>query len=124
MSRRFLLFLVAGAANTAFGYAAFGALIRFGAGPTLAVLGSTAAGILFNFRSFGAVFGGADPHRFLPFVAVYAGLFAANVALLHALIAGGLSPMIAQALAVPPLAILSFLLMRGFVFARVAAPGV
>ena len=121
--RRFALFLVAGAINTCFGYAAFSALILLGARPPLAVFASTVAGILFNFRSLGMVFGDRGSRRFVRFVAVYAVLFAINVALLRALAAGGLGPLVAQALALPPLAILSFLLMRGIVFAPASLRG-
>ena len=116
--RRFGLFLLAGGANTAFAYAAFATFILLGLRPALAAFGSTIAGILFNFRSFGLVFQDRDPRRFARFLAVYALLFVLNLALLRLLIGGGLPALAAQAFALPPLAILSFLLMRGFVFAQ------
>jgi putative flippase GtrA len=118
--RRILLFLAAGVANTLFGYAAFGTLILVGLAPGVAVAGSTIAGILFNFRTFGMVFAETDPRRFLRFLTVYGLLFALNLALLRLLMAAGLHALVAQGVALPPLAILSFLLMRAFVFAHLS----
>jgi len=115
--RRVVLFLLAGAANTLFGYIAFGALILAGLHHAVAVAGSTIAGILFNFQTFGLVFADTDPRRFLRFVGVYALLFALNVGLLNLLVGAGLHALLAQALVVPALATLSFLLMRSLVFA-------
>ena len=116
--RQIFLFLVAGAANTLFGYVVFGALMLIGLSPAPAAVAAAIAGILFNFRTFGMVFADRDPRRFLRFVGVYAALIALNVVLLHVLIGAGLHALVAQALVLPVFATLSFLLMRGFVFAR------
>ena len=56
IDRRFLRFLVAGGVNTGFGYIAYGALVLSGIVPQIAVIGSTMAGICFNFLTTGMVF--------------------------------------------------------------------
>jgi putative flippase GtrA len=116
--RQIFLFLVAGAANTLFGYAVFSALVLVGLSPAPAAAVAAIAGILFNFRTLGMVFADRDPRRFLRFVGVYALLIALNLVLLHLLIGAGLHALVAQALVLPLFATLSFLLMRGVVFAR------
>jgi putative flippase GtrA len=119
--RRILLFLAAGAVNTLFGYAAFAALILLGIRPAAATIGAAVAGILFNFRTFGMVFADPDPRRFVRFVAAYVLLIALNLLLLRLLTAAGLHVLVAQGVTLPPIAILSFLLMRGFVFAPMSS---
>lgn len=117
LSGTFVRFLGAGLLNTAFGYAAYALLILAGAPVWGAVGGATLLGIVFNFLSYGGlVFGSARADRLPRFIAVYAFLYLFNVALTHLLMAWGSSALLAQALLVPFLAALAFILMRSLVF--------
>jgi putative flippase GtrA len=114
---RFLRFLVVGGMNTAFGYACFAALVWAGLHYTLALLLATIAGVLFNFKTTGAlVFGSSDTRLLWRFIAVYAVVYTANLAALALLQAAGIHALTAQALLVLPIAVASYLLNRHFVF--------
>jgi len=114
-----LRFIAVGLLNTAFGYAMFAVLIRLGvpAGPALVV--ATLLGIAFNFQTSRRLVFRAHG-RWLRFLAVYGFVLAVNWALLRAARAEGIGPLWAQAALVLPLAALSFLGQRLFVF---NAPG-
>lgn len=113
----FLRFLGTGLLNTAFGYISYALLILVGAPIWVAVGGATLLGVVFNFFSYGKlVFGPPSLDRLPAFMAVYAFLYGLNVALVHLLLANNLDPFMAQALVLPLLAALAFLLMRFFVF--------
>lgn len=115
---KFLKFLAVGGLNTLVGYGLFAGFILMGAPSFTALAGSTMLGVLFNFKSIGKlVFRSGDPRRLPRFVAVYAVQFLVNLGGLHALQAAGLSPLVAQLILLPLLAIGSFLAMRRFVFA-------
>lgn len=116
---KFLGFLAVGGLNTAFGYAAFAAALFAGLRPEIAVVVSTIAGILFNFQSFGTLFGSRAATRFPRYLLTYGALLAANIGLLKALMAIHIHPLIGQGIAVLLLAPVSFLMMRRFVFAGI-----
>lgn len=110
-------FLGTGLLNTAFGYAAYALLVLSGAPVWGAVAGATLMGITFNFFSYGGlVFGSSGLDRLPRFVAVYALVYAINVALTKLLMSWGLGPLLAQAVLVPFLAVLAFTLMRSLVY--------
>ena len=114
---RFAIFIAVGVLNTLVGYALFAGLILLHASPPLAAIGSTGLGILFNFQSIGRLVFSNVSGRILPrFVAVYAVQYAVNLVLLHALSQVGLGALVGQALIAPFLALLTFLLMRRYVF--------
>lgn len=69
----FIKFILVGILNTAFGYFVFAALLYFGLHYTLAVVLSTIAGVLFNFKTTGKlVFKNNNNKLIFKFVAVYA----------------------------------------------------
>lgn len=69
----FVKFILVGILNTAFGYLVFAALLYFGLHYTLAVVLSTIAGVLFNFKTTGTlVFKNNNNKLIFKFVAVYA----------------------------------------------------
>jgi putative flippase GtrA len=114
---RFARFLAVGLLNTAFGYACFAALLWAGLHYTLALLLATVAGVLFNFKTIGAlVFGSSNARLLWRFVLVYALIYTANVTSLALLQRAGLHALAAQAALLLPLAVASFLLNRRFVF--------
>jgi putative flippase GtrA len=115
----FSRFGVVGLANAAFGYAVFAGLLLAGADPGVALGSANAAGVAFNFQtSRRLVFRSAG--RVLRFVAVYGIVLAVNWLALSAFRAFGLSELIAQALLVLPIALMSFLGQRVFVFGPAA----
>ena len=110
-----LRFLLAGLANTAFGYAVFALLLAIGAGPLAALVLGAMAGAAFNFQtSTRLVF--RSPARALRFFSVYAVVLALNWAALRASHRAGLGNLEAQALLSLPIAAISFLAQRFFVF--------
>lgn len=120
--RRFALFLAIGGLNTLVGYLLFSALVFAGWGQSAAVAGATVLGILFNFQSIGRLVFRDGRLKLLPrFLGVYALHFLSNTGLLALLTRNGVAPLLAEALILPVLAVVSFLLMRRFVFAAVPA---
>ena len=115
--RLFVRFGVVGLLNAGFGYAVFALLIRGGIWPSVALIGAAVAGTLFNFQtSRRLVFRSrGDAVRF---VGVYAVVLAVNWSALFALRRWGLPDLESQALLTLPIAALSFLGQRRFVFGR------
>lgn len=121
LDRRFISFLFAGGVNTLFGYAVFSALVLLGLIPHVALIGSTVAGVLFNFLTTSAVFQSRDPRLLPRFLAVYAAMLGLNMILLEIAMRAGLGPLLAQAI-VLPIFTLTFLAMRRFVFMAPTEP--
>jgi putative flippase GtrA len=122
IDRRFFRFLIAGGVNTLFGYAAYGALVLAGIVPHVAVIGSTIAGVLFNFLSTGTVFGARDARLLPRFAIAYGLMLALNMVLLDLCLRVGLGPFAGQGVAVAILCPLNFLVLRRFVFAAPPEP--
>lgn len=116
ISRRFVMFLVAGGINTLFGYTVFALLVWLGTPNTPAVVLSTAIGILFNFKTFGKVFAASGLARLPHFAGIYAVNMVVNAALLHILTRAGMGAYLAEALIIAALAPCLFLAMRNLVF--------
>ncbi len=115
--RQFIKFLIVGGFNTLVGYAIFTGFILASTPSTVAVIGTTVIGALFNFASTGWIVFRSSETTLLPrFMVVYAGQCVVNVAMLRALELTGVTPLMAQALLIPLLTILSFVAMRQFVF--------
>ena len=111
----FLRFGVVGLLNAAFGYAVFALLVLAGVWPGAALVVGAAAGVAFNFQtSRRLVFRSAG--RALRFVAVYGVALTLNWVMLRALQEFGLSDLVGQALLVLPIAVVSFLGQKMFVF--------
>lgn len=114
---RSLRFLAVGLLNTFFGYSVFYIAVAVTKHSLLALTISTLAGVAFNFFSIGAlVFRSLDRRLIWRFLGVYGVVFAVNAIALCALETLGLNSSLAQALLLPGLAILSYLLNRDFVF--------
>jgi putative flippase GtrA len=109
-------FLAAGALNTCFGYAAFALFLWLTGSKELAVLLSTAAGIAFNFGTYGTVFARNGFGRLPHFIAFYLLLLAANILLLRLLAGAGMNPYFAQAIIIVLVTPISFVTMRALVF--------
>jgi len=109
---RFARFLGVGVLNTAFGYAAYAALVLGGLGPQPALAVAFAIGILWNYATHARlVFGTAGLGRIVPYAGAYGLIYGLNALALGTALRAGLAPLVAQALLVLPMACLSFLLI-------------
>lgn len=112
-----LRFLVVGAGNTLFGYGLFAFFLWLGWHYSVAAALATVLGVLFNFKTTGAlVFRSHDHSRIVYFVLVYAVIYVLNVAGLAFLGWQGLNAYWSGLVLVLPLALLSFGLNKRFVF--------
>ena len=119
MDDRLVRFLFVGGLNALFGYSMFALGLLIGLSPELALLAATVLGILFNFVTTGRLVFGTANRQLLPrFVLVYGLVYGLNAAVLRVLILTGLSPFLAQAVLVPASAVVTFLLMKTFVFSE------
>lgn len=114
---QFARFLAVGVLNTAFGYGCFALFLWLGLHYSLALLLATVLGILFNFKSTGSlVFRSRDNRLLARFVGAYALVYACNVTAVGLLVKSGLSPQVAGAITLLPMAVLAFVLQKRFVF--------
>jgi len=117
--RQFHRFIAVGFLNTLVGYGLFAFFIYLGMHYPLAVLFSTILGVLFNFKSIGIlVFRNPDNRLIFRFFGVYTLLYILNVALIALIKTMETNDYIAGALALGPIAFLSFLLNKYHVFCR------
>ncbi|NCR10221.1 MAG: GtrA family protein [Microcystis aeruginosa LG13-11] len=120
---KFARFLLVGVLNTLFSYFLYGTLILIGLDYKYAVLLATILGVLFNFQTTGRlVFGSKNNKLIFRFVLVYVATFLLNVEALRVVDAMNINieqktkMLIAGAILVFPLAVISFVLMKLFVF--------
>lgn len=114
---RFLKFLVVGVVNTLFGYSMFALFIWLGITYSIALILSTVAGVLFNFKTIGQlVFSNRDNALLIRFIGVYTIIYFVNLYSLKALLGLHWNVYVASALLVVPMAILSFILNKTLVF--------
>lgn len=117
MTRTFVAYILVGILNTAVGYSLFALFIFLELHYSLAVLLSTVLGILFNFKTIGKiVFKSSDNRLIFRFFAVYAVTYLLNVAGLWLLKGFQLDMYRAGAVMLLPMAVVSFMLHRKFVF--------
>jgi putative flippase GtrA len=110
-------FFLTGTVNTAFSYAVYAAFIYAGAGYALASAASMAGGILFSYQTASSLVFRGPHRRSLPrYVLCYLVVYGFSVALLAMLDSFGTDPYLAGLLVAVPSAILSFALLKRFVF--------
>jgi len=113
----FARFLVVGAVSTSFSYGVYVVLAFTGLNYALANLGALMAGILFSFKTQGRfVFRNRDRSLFWRFVLCWASIYAANVWFITQALRMGLNKYAAGAVAIPAIAVLSFVVQRYVVF--------
>jgi putative flippase GtrA len=113
-----LRFVVAGGLNTLFGFVVYAAIILLGAPTWAALLVGMLAGTVFNFFTIGGyAFRQLSMRRFPLFVACYLCVYAVNLALIGWLAPRAGGPLAGQALALVPMALLSYVLMSRVAFA-------
>lgn len=110
-------FLFTGAVNTAFGYGIYAACIYLGAGYPIASGVTIVCGILFSYKTTSTlVFGRGYRGSLARYIASYAVLYLFSVLFLKTLDEFGTNPYLAGILVAPPCAVLSFALLKLFVF--------
>ena len=115
--RQFLRFLAVGLLNTAFGYGVFAGLILLGVPPIPALVVAYVLGVSFNFvTTRRLVFNRTGYGSLGRFILAYVVIYFFNLALYQLLATMGASPLLAQALCLPPVAVFSFLLFKFQVF--------
>lgn len=115
----FIRYLLVGGLNTAFGYSVFALLVFVGLHYSIALFFATAAGVFFNFKTFGSlVFGQSDCRLIWRFLAVYGFLYAVNVFLVLLLLPLLHNVYAANALATIFNATLGFYLNRRYVYEK------
>jgi putative flippase GtrA len=117
LDSRFIRFVLVGVLNTVFGYAVFAVFILLDLHYAVAALLSTICGVLFNFKTTGRlVFGSRDNSLLVRFFGVYAITYVLGVLYLRVSTAYQWNILIAAAVMMPPMAVVSYTLNRVFVF--------
>lgn len=109
-----------GGLNTIFGYLTYAFFVYLIKNPYVSVVLATLVAVLFNFRTYGSlVFKSKDTSRLYRFFAVYLSMMMLQIILLKILISIGVSDSyVAGGILTLPMALLSFLFMRKYVFGR------
>lgn len=116
-SVRFFRFIFIGGVNTLFGYSVYSLLILLNIHYAIASLVSTILGILFNFNTTGKiVFRTNNSKLIFKFFGVYGITYIFNLAFLKIFNTLHVNMVIAGAILVLPIAILSYVLNKTFVF--------
>lgn len=120
LNAQIIKFILVGILNTAFGYSLFALFIYLGLYYPLAVLFSTILGVLFNFKTIGKlVFGSSDNGLIFRFALVYVITYLLNIFFLWLFKKFGFENMYINGFVLLiPLATVSFLLNKFFVFRR------
>lgn len=114
---RLLRFLLVGLLNAAFGYGCFAVFLYLGMHYSAALLLATILGVIFNFKSTGAlVFGSKNNKLIFRFMAGYGVVYGANVTGIAVLNLLGMSPYLAGIVLIVPMALLSFFINNRYVF--------
>lgn len=110
-------FVVTGGVNTAFGYGIYATCIYLGAGYAIASGVSIVCGVLFSYKTTSAmVFGRGYRGSLARYVGSYVIVYAFSLLILKTMDALGINAYLAGLLAAPPCAVLSFALLKLFVF--------
>jgi len=116
--RKFIKFLFVGGINTLFSYVIYALCVTIISRATLSLFISYVIGIMFNFQTTGRiVFKNSDNSLIYKFFGCYILTFLINRYALSTLVdTMGLNKYLSQALLVFPIAMVSFLLLKNFVF--------
>lgn len=117
VDRKFMKFLFVGVMNTAFGYFIYALFLTLHASHNIALTIQYILGVLWNFKTTGViVFKNRDNTRIVRFFLSYVFTYSINLVCLNALVALDVNKYLAQAIMVLPIAVLSFLIFKKFVF--------
>jgi len=114
-----LRFLFVGGINTLFGYGVFAFFILMGLHYTIAALLGQICGVLFNFKTYGTlVFKNKNNWLIFRFIGVYIVSYLLNIGFLKLFNYYGVNNLIAGAILMIPMALITFVLNRRFVFSQ------
>ena len=117
VDRKFMKFLFVGALNTAFGYSVYALFVTLHASHNIALTIQYILGVLWNFKTTGViVFKNHDNSRIVRFFMSYVVTYSINLVCLNILIHLGAGKYVSQAIMVLPMAVLSFIIFKTFVF--------
>src|SRR6266852_1367667 len=117
MLQQAMRFVVTGGINTAFSYGIYALCIFLDAGYAIASGVSIVCGILFSYKTTSAVvFGRGYRGSLARYVGSYAVVYLFSVLILKTMDEFGVNAYLAGVLAAPPCAVLSFALLKLFVF--------
>ena len=110
-------FVVTGGINTAFSYGIYALCIFLGAGYAIASGVSIVCGVLFSYKTTSAVvFGRGYSGSLVRYIGSYVIVYLFSVLILKTMDEFGINAYLAGVLAAPPCAVLSFALLKLFVF--------
>lgn len=116
---RFVKFLIVGGLNTALTYLIWAFFIFLGLGYFLASTFTFAIGLVINFKSQAKfVFDSKSNRPFFLYVICWLIIYLVYLGLLRLLISLGVDTYLAGAISTPPVAVLSFLVLRHIVFRK------
>ena len=116
IEERFFKFIFVGLLNTAFSYFLYALFVAIGLKANVALFFQYIIGVLWNFKTTGSlVFKNNDNKLIFKFIASYVFTFALNSIFLKVLI-NYINEYLAQALLIFPVALLSFVLLKCWVF--------
>ena len=119
--QRGLRYVLAGGVNAAFGFAMYSLAILAGFPVWSALIAANVAGVAFNFVTMGRyVFRNLVLARFPRFAACYLFVYFVNLAAVEQLSTWVPGKIVGQAILTVPMALLSYFLLKRFVFARTA----
>lgn len=114
---RIIKFAFTGLLNAGFGFCIYTLTYLMSNNTFIALLVANILGILFNFFTTGRiVFNNSDPARLTSFTAIYLVVFVVNYGLLQGLLMLNFNPISSQAILIVPIAGLTYVLQRLFVF--------
>lgn len=114
---QFVRFILVGIINSLFGYGCFALFLYMKLHYTLALFLATILGVVFNFKSTGAlVFESHDNHLIFRFASSYIVIYLINVVGVKAFLHMGVAPHTGGAILILPMALLAYLLNKKFVF--------
>jgi len=112
-------FIFVGIINTLFGYGVYVFFLYLGFNYIISVLGATIIGVLFNFKMIGKYVFNRSEHKLMAkFFQVYAVVFLVNVSMIKFFKLLEFNDYLSGALAIIPVAVISFVLNKYYVFKR------
>lgn len=117
LTGKFAKFLLVGGSNTLLNYCLYALLIYLGLGYALATTIAFIIGLVVNFKTQGRFVFNINSNRpFFLYVVSWLGIYLTNLWLLGLLIAQGADSYLAGAIMIPPIAVLSFVVLKFVVF--------